>query len=428
MRARMDAPLFRSQSLEGRQNTGFGRVTVASPPSHMAWVACAVVSATMIVALLVFGHYTRRERALGSLVPQDGLVRLSARDGGVVSEVLVSEGQQVSAGQTLFRISGDKSSRVMGSTGSGVAVSLALQKAALDTEIRDIDQIAIEQEEGLRRSEALVKRELGQFARQLKLIRQQSESQVALLERIRPLIHKGYVSQVQVQQHETQALDSKAQIEVLMRQQAGKERELSDVLSEIAQLPASSESKRSELSRQRAQLEQATIENEAGRMNEVVAGSSGMISSLLAVVGQSVSPGEVLLAVVPAASPLEAHLMLPSSAIGFVRVGTRVRLHYVAFPYQKFGIQSGHVTQVSKSALSANEISALGGDAVEDRRPRYRVRVALDRQTIPVYDQSERLLAGMSVEADILLDRRTFLEWLLEPLFGVRQRLREVES
>lgn len=424
----MDAPLFRSQSLEGRQNTGFGRVTVASPPSHMAWVACAVVSATMIVALLVFGHYTRRERALGSLVPQDGLVRLSARDGGVVSEVLVSEGQQVSAGQTLLRISGDKSSRVMGSTGSGVAVSLALQKAALDTEIRDIDQIAIEQEEGLRRSEALVKRELGQFARQLKLIRQQSESQVALLERIRPLIHKGYVSQVQVQQHETQALDSKAQIEVLMRQQAGKERELSDVLSEIAQLPASSESKRSELSRQRAQLEQATIENEAGRMNEVVAGSSGMISSLLAVVGQSVSPGEVLLAVVPAASPLEAHLMLPSSAIGFVRVGTRVRLHYVAFPYQKFGIQSGHVTQVSKSALSANEISALGGDAVEDRRPRYRVRVALDRQTIPVYDQSERLLAGMSVEADILLDRRTFLEWLLEPLFGVRQRLREVES
>jgi len=394
----------------------------------MAWVACAVVSATMIVALLVFGHYTRRERALGSLVPQDGLVRLSARDGGIVSEVLVSEGQQVSAGQTVLRISGDKSSRAMGSTGSGVAVSLALQKAALDTEIRDIDQIAIEQEEGLRRSEALVKRELGQFTRQLKLIRQQSESQVALLERIRPLIHKGYVSQVQVQQHETQALDSKAQIEVLMRQQAGKERELSDVLSEIAQLPASSESKRSELSRQRAQLEQATIENEAGRMNEVVAGSSGMISSLLAVVGQSVSPGEVLLAVVPAVSPLEAHLMLPSSAIGFVRVGTRVRLHYVAFPYQKFGIQSGHVTQVSKSALSANEISALGGDAVEDRRPRYRVRVALDRQTIPVYDQSERLLAGMSVEADILLDRRTFLEWLLEPLFGVRQRLREVES
>lgn len=424
----MDAPLFRSQSLEGRQNTGFGRVTVASPPSHMAWVACAVVSATMIVALLVFGHYTRRERALGSLVPQDGLVRLSARDGGVVSEVLVSEGQQVSAGQTVLRISGDKSSRAMGSTGSGVAVSLALQKAALDTEIRDIDQIAIEQEEGLRRSEALVKRELGQFARQLKLIRQQSESQIAFLERIRPLVHKGYVSQVQVQQHETQALDSKAQIEVLMRQQAGKERELSDVLSEIAQLPASSESKQSELGRQRAQLEQATIENEAGRMNEVVSGSSGMISSLLAVVGQSVSPGEVLLAVVPAASPLEAHLMLPSSAIGFVRVGTRVQLHYVAFPYQKFGIQSGHVTQVSKSALSANEISALGGDAVEDRRPRYRVRVALDRQTIPVYNESERLLAGMSVEADILLDRRTFLEWLLEPLFGVRQRLREVES
>ncbi|APG04704.1 hypothetical protein BJI69_12895 [Luteibacter rhizovicinus DSM 16549] len=175
----MDAPLFRSQLLEGRQNTGFGRVTVASPPSHMAWVACAVVSATMIVALLVFGHYTRRERALGSLVPRDGLVRLSARDGGVVSEVLVSEGQQVGAGQALLRISGDKNSRAMGSTGSGAAMSLALQRAALDTEMLDLDRIAIVQKEGLRRSEALLKRELQQFAQQLKLTRQQSESGTA---------------------------------------------------------------------------------------------------------------------------------------------------------------------------------------------------------------------------------------------------------
>ncbi|WP_244465204.1 hypothetical protein [Luteibacter rhizovicinus] len=58
-------------------------------------------------------------------------------------------------------------------------MSLALQRAALDTEMLDLDRIAIVQKEGLRRSEALLKRELQQFAQQLKLTRQQSESGTA---------------------------------------------------------------------------------------------------------------------------------------------------------------------------------------------------------------------------------------------------------
>lgn len=421
----MDAPLFRPQSTAGRQTSGFGPVVITSQPSHMAWVACAIISATLIVSLLVFGHYTRRERTVGSLVPRDGLIRISAREGGIVAEVLVSEGQEVNPGQALLRISGDKSSQTMGSAGSGAAVNLAMQETAVDKELLSIERIAIEQKEALNRSEVLLKRGLSQFARQLELTRRQSDSHVGLLDRVRPLVQKGYVSQLQVQQHETQALESQAQIQALMRQQADKERELSDVRSEIAQLPASSDNKRSELQRQRAQLEQAMIENEAGRMSTVISASGGMISSLLAVAGQTVSPGEALLAMVPSTSPLEAHLLVPSSAVGFVRAGTQVRLHYVAFPYQKYGVQSGRVTQVSKSALTASEVATLVGEAAEDRRPRYRIRVALDRQTVPAHGLVEPLLAGMAVEADILLDRRTLLEWLLEPLFGIRERLKE---
>jgi membrane fusion protein len=168
------------------------------------------------------------------------------------------------------------------------------------------------------------------------------------------------------------------------------------------------------------------LENEAGRLSTVVATSSGTVSSLLIVAGQSVAPGDTLLAIVPDSSPLEAQLLVPSSAIGFVRVGTPVRIRYTAFPYQKFGIQSGAVTQVSRSALTPNEAGALGGEVMENRQLRYRVRVSLDRQSVLAYGKMERLLAGMTVEADLLLDRRTLLEWLIEPLLGARERLREV--
>jgi membrane fusion protein len=391
----------------------------------MIWVASALVAAATILSLLTFGHYTRRERVVGSLLPSAGLVRLTAREGGTVSEVLVSEGDVVGPGQALLFISGEKKSQVMGNTGSGVTASLAMQEAALQAEVRGVDRLAVQQQDGLRRSEVLLNRELGQFARQLDLTRQQSAGYVALLERIRPLVKKGYVSQLQVQQQEAQALDSQAQTEALKRQKADTERQLSDVRSELAQLPTNSENKRSELHRQHAQLQQSMLENEAGRLNTVVATSAGTVSSLLIVAGQSISPGEALLTVVPTSSPLEAHLLVPSSSIGFVRIGTQVRLHYAAFPYQKFGIQSGHVTQVSRSALTASEAAATGGEVTENRQPRYRVRVALDRQSILAYGKAERLLAGMTVEADMLLDRRTLFEWLFEPLFGARQRMKE---
>lgn len=422
----MDAPLFRPQSLARQQSSGLGPVSIASPPSHRVWVAGAVLSAAVIVLWLVFGHYTRRERAVGILVPGSGLVRLAAREAGTVTEVLVSEGDVVVAGQALLRISGEKRSQALGNTGAGVAESLAMQDAALQAEAHGVDRVTSRQGDALRQSETLLNRQLGQFARQLDLARQQSASYTAVLERIRPLVKKGYVSQLQIQQQEAQAIDAEAQTQALMRQKAETERQLSDVQSQLAQLPASSENKRSELLRQRAQLHQSMLENEAGRSNTVVASSAGTVSSLLAVPGQSVAAGEPLLALVPTSSSLEAQLLVPSSAVGFVHVGTPVRLHYVAFPYQKFGIQPGHVTRVSKSALTAGEAATLGAEGADDRQPRYRIRVALDRQTILAYGKAERLLPGMGVEAELMLDRRTLLEWILEPVFGARQRMTEV--
>jgi len=385
-----------------------------------------MVAAAIILSCLTFGHYTRRERVSGSLVPRAGLVRLTAREARTISEMLVSEGDVVVSGQALARISGERSSEALGNTGSAVTASLAMQEASLQAEVRGLKRLTARQQEGLLRSEMLLKRELGQYARQLDLTGRQSAGYISVLERIQPLAAKGYVSQLLMQQHEAQALESQAQTEALKRQKADTERQLSDVRSELAQLPASSENKQSELRRQHAQLQQAMLENEAGRLSTIVATSAGTISSLLAVTGQSISAGETLLTVLPASSPLEAHLLVPSSAIGFIRVGTPVRLRYVAFPYQKFGIQSGHVTQVSRSALTASDAVTVGGETTENRQPRYRIRVALDQQSILAYGKAERLLSGMAVEADLLLDRRTLLEWLLEPLFGARQRMKEI--
>lgn len=91
-------------------------------------------------------------------------------------------------------------------------------------------------------------------------------------------------------------------------------------------------------------------------------------------------------------------------------------MRYRAFPYQKFGQHLGRVRDVSRSAVSPGEVSRHLGQDIKE--PRYRVIVALDGQSVLAYGQEEMLRPGMTLDADILLDRRRLIEWVLEPLFG----------
>ncbi len=113
---------------------------------------------------------------------------------------------------------------------------------------------------------------------------------------------------------------------------------------------------------------------------------------------------------------LQAELFVPTRAVGFVRVGQDVRLLYDAFPYQNFGTYHGRIVRISQSILTGSELAA----PVELREPAYKVTVALDRQDIDAYGQKLPLQADMLLRADIVLDRRPLVTWLLEPLLAAR--------
>ena len=117
---------------------------------------------------------------------------------------------------------------------------------------------------------------------------------------------------------------------------------------------------------------------------------------------------------------MEAELLVPSSAIGFIEPGDRVRLRYQAFPYQKFGHQEGRVSQINRSALSTAELLGRGrqeGEAL------YRINVVLARQSVTAYGKPEPLKPGMMLEADVMGERRRLIEWMFEPLYSLKGKL-----
>ena len=135
---------------------------------------------------------------------------------------------------------------------------------------------------------------------------------------------------------------------------------------------------------------------------------------------QVVDATTALAFVVPSDARLRAELYAPSRAVGFVAVGEEVVLRYEPYPYQKFGHYRGTVEAVSRTswASSARLDSPLAGE------PLYEVIVALRSQTVTAYGQERELRAGMAVEADVLLETRRLYEWVLEPLYSLRGKIR----
>jgi membrane fusion protein len=174
-----------------------------------------------------------------------------------------------------------------------------------------------------------------------------------------------------------------------------------------------------EIDRNLAALDQELAEAEARRQILLTAPQGGSISAVQVSPGEAVSVTVSLLSVVPAGSKLQAQLFSPSRAIGFVRPGQRVLLRYQAFPYQQFGFYEGHVAAVSRAALSPSELPReLSGltSLYGSTEPVYRITVELAKQTATAYGKPIPLQPGMQLEADVLIETRSLIEWALDPV------------
>ena len=110
---------------------------------------------------------------------------------------------------------------------------------------------------------------------------------------------------------------------------------------------------------------------------------------------------------------------MPTRAIGFVTKGKEVSLRYEAFPFERFGQYRGVIADVSQTVWSPGE--KVGPLTI--REPAYRITAKLDQQSVIAMGQEIPLRSGMLVNADILLEKRSLLEWIFEPVLQLRGRL-----
>ena len=143
---------------------------------------------------------------------------------------------------------------------------------------------------------------------------------------------------------------------------------------------------------------------------------AGVVSGIATQSGQTMAAGQTLANVSPADTPLEAELHVSARAVGVAQPGMPVQIRYRAYPFQKFGQFSGVVSEVSRSPLA----DPTGADGTQrNGEAQYRIRVRLARQDVPLARGTRPLMAGMALDASLLLETRKLYEWALEPLRGI---------
>jgi membrane fusion protein len=101
-------------------------------------------------------------------------------------------------------------------------------------------------------------------------------------------------------------------------------------------------------------------------------------------------------------------------------------MRLAAYPYQKFGLAKGHVTQVSGTPIAPQDLPHGLGTALlataQSNEPLYRIQVELVKQDMLAYNESHPLKPGMTLEADVVQDVRQIWQWVFEPLLAIRAK------
>jgi membrane fusion protein len=392
-------PLFRPEVIAERQTQWLGTVLLEPRISQSIFTSIATMAGIAVLALMLFGSYTSKAHINGWLVPQQGLARIVAPQSGVVTRIQVQEGMSVTKGMPLLTLSAEIHSEALGAAKEEVARQV------------------LNRRENLVKTKSVLKGQLDQEAidlgQRLEIQRSRVKLSETTLARYRGLLAAKLMALPRVEQAEQEFLDNQAALLALE--------------ATMRELPFKRQTQLAEVDRNIAVAEQELAEAEARREIVITAPQDGTVTAIQAEPGSSAQPNVPLMSIVPTSTVLQAQLFAPSRAVGFVHPGQRVLLRYQAYPYQKYGSYVGMVSSVSRTAISPSEMTQqLFGltslHAVNE--PLYRITVALERQTATAYGQAIALQPGMQLEADVMIETRSLIEWVFDPLFTLTGKWR----
>jgi hemolysin D len=424
-----------------------------APPSPLPRIMLYVLSAliAILVAWAMLGRVDVIATAEGKLVPQSYLKIVQPADSGILKEILVKEGDQVEAGQTLLRLDAQLSqadTRIV----EAEVQQKTLQLRRIDAELADSPLLmkkgddaeafrqvnaqylahrqayrdAIAQEEATRSKAREDLAGAEQVQRKLAQVLPAYQETESAWNR---LGQEGFAGKLMVMEKQRDRIEKEQDLKAQHYTIAGLQANLAQSDKRIAQITSNY---RQQLHNERVeaqgQLEKASQElakqKHKNALLELKAPQAGIIKDLAThTLGTVVSPGTILLTLVPANEPLQAEVMVKNEDVGFVHAGQAVKVKLAAYPFQKYGMVEGKVIHVGADASEGqgqaggqtNARGAVGQDGTQTPTT-YKAIVRFERQYLTADGEKFELTPGMQVVAEVNQGDRTVMDYLLSPV------------
>jgi membrane fusion protein, adhesin transport system len=404
---------------------------------NVHWLLSTIVAffvvAVIWAALAVVDEVTRGE---GKVITSSQTQYIQNLEGGIISEILVREGQVVEKGDVLFRIDstrfasefreGRSSDRALRAKVARLTAEAQRTRLQMPDELRKEAPTAAQNElavyearqQDLANKNGIFREQLAQRNQELIEMRSRAarldeglqylQKEIALTA---PLVKQGIMSEVELLRLEREAARVRTDLDAarlaLPRIQAA----IEDAFrSAAAAEPADARA-------QLAKLGEAlpALEDRVSR-TEVRAPAKGIVKVIPnKTPGGVVQPGSPLAELVPVEESLLVEAKIKPSDIAFVSVGQPAVVKLAAYDYSIYGGLEGKVVYVSGDSLQP----AQGEPYFVAHVRTHASAVAFQGKMLPV-------IPGMTATADVLTGRKSVLEYLLKPINKVRERaLRE---
>src|SRR5258708_18486501 len=223
----MPRQLFRQEAIDAQRETFLGEATMARPVPGWVFTLLAAGIAFLLIAVAVWGQYTRRERVEGFLALDTGAARVLIPDSGRVTDLLIKEGDEVKSGDAMAKVSLDRTTGSGASTSEAVAQEMEARRAILEKEQSQWRDLGAQQLEQSQRRARDLDHELTQIDREMKLQEVRIKAAKDQLERYHGLAgEKKFVSDALVKQKQDEVTDQEIKLQTLRRQRSQGERGL----------------------------------------------------------------------------------------------------------------------------------------------------------------------------------------------------------
>jgi membrane fusion protein len=410
--------LFRREAIEHQRQRLYGEVVLAVPLTHWAVTAATCAALLLLTCFLVFGSFARKETVVGWVKPDRGVVRVQTPDDGVVESMLVVEGQDVEAGALLASLRLDTDLAQGESVGKRLGSELDGERRQLDEQLSSAQAQADTREAQLRADINSLDQQMVQYRRQMTVNAQRITLTQKQVDERAPYVQQGLVSRFDADKLADVLLSLRQVKEELAQEMLVKQHQADKLRRDLEATPQLRQAAVAEIRGRMFALDQRVTQSVRRSRALLTAPVAGRVAGVHQIVGETAKANAVVVDLLPKNGKLQVELFAPTRAMGFIAPGSQVRLRYEAFPYQKFGVGKGRVIRISQAAMEGRDLP--GGLAADELV--YRIVVALETDHVLINGHPRPLRSGMTLKADVLVERRSLGEYLFAPVLGAFQR------